>query len=153
MAVRHDNLDDLVQKACATFRQDDFTPRSVKNDTPIGCSKRLFPSTWSAKSGIQLVTPKQSDTSDRSLFDRARLAAFDRDGYKHDKALRRPLYYKSGYITCIKCNGLTFIDASALRSTLELKHHHRESLPSCVGCGETSGLRVGAHDFLSLIEG
>ncbi|CAN0456143.1 unnamed protein product, partial [Laminaria digitata] len=120
------------------------------------------PSTWSAESSIQLVPAKHSDTTDRSLYRRAHLASFDPDGYVHNRGLRRPLFYKSGHLTCTKCNGVTFIDASALRSILELKvlgtTERRvlvqpECLPPCVGCGETAGLRVGAHDFLSLIEG
>ena len=121
--------------------------------------KSAYPSTWSTASNIQLMAPKMSDTTDRTLFRRARLATFDTHGYRHQRGLRRPLFYKSGYLSCTTCNGLTFIDASALRTMLELRgvvdfgKIRPESLPPCVGCGETAGLRVGAHDFLSLIEG
>eukprot|EP00903_Cladosiphon_okamuranus_P009418 g8982.t1 len=85
------------------------------------------------------MAPKTSDTTDRSLFSRARLARFDAHGYTHQRGLRRPLFYKSGYLSCTKCNGLTFIDASALRTMLELRgvvdfgSIRPESLPPCVG--------------------
>lgn len=118
-----------------------------------------LPSSWTPGSSIQLVPPKESDTTDRSLFRRARKVHFDPAGYQHDRGLRRQIFYKSGYLSCTKCNAVTFIDAAALRTFLELKavlqfgHIRPESLPPCVGCGETAGLRVGAHDFLRLIEG
>ena len=159
MQVRDDIIEALIRKASATYRQAASASGSEINSISSRNSKRLFPSTWTVASSIQLVAPKQSDTSDRSLFVRARLATFDRDGYVRDKGLRRPLYYTSGFLTCSTCNGLSFIDASALRSLLELKAYGHfegvrpESLRPCAGCGETSGLRVGAHDFLGLIEG
>lgn len=158
MEVRGDLADTLVRRASAAYRQAAATPGKPLGGAAVP-SKRSVPSTWSIESDIQLVPPKQSDTSDRTLFGRARLAAFDPDGYARDRGLRRPLFYKSGYLTCSECNGVTFIDASALRSILELKvlvnfaSVRPENLPPCVGCGETSGLKVGAHDFLSLIEG
>lgn len=160
MQVREDIADVLVEEAAFALRYA-ATARSPPANIPGNTSKKYFPSTWSVGSSIQLVPAKNSDTTDRSLFRRARLASFDPDGYAQNRGLRRPLFYKSGHLTCTKCNGITFIDASALRSILELTVSgtsgrvlvQPECLPPCVGCGETAGLRVGAHDFLSLIEG
>ncbi|CAM9099663.1 unnamed protein product [Ectocarpus sp. 4 AP-2014] len=166
--VRDDLADALIQRASSTLRNaatananQDASPDGVAPMTTDGtrATKSSFPSTWSPGSSIQLMPPKLSDTTDRSLFRRARLAVFDPHGYRHQRGLRRPLFYKSGYLSCTKCNGMTFIDASALRTILELKSSvdfgkvRPENLPPCAGCGETAGLRVGAHDFLSLIEG
>eukprot|EP00904_Undaria_pinnatifida_P001558 jgi/Undpi1/11402/HiC_scaffold_30.g13699.m1 len=163
MQVRDDIADVLVEEASSALRHAATVPAKSPNtakDSAEKTSKSAFPSTWSAESSIQLVPAKHSDTTDRSLFRRAHLASFDPDGYLQERGLRRPLFYKSGHLTCTKCNGLTFIDASALRSILELRaletstgRIRPECLPPCVGCGETAGLRVGAHDFLSLIEG
>ncbi|CAM9943461.1 unnamed protein product [Ectocarpus sp. 6 AP-2014] len=166
--VRDDLADALIQTASSTLRNaatsnanQDASSDGVARTTTNGTSatKSSFPSTWSPSSSIQLMPPKLSDTTDRSLFRRARLAVFDPHGYRHQRGLRRPLFYKSGYLSCTQCNGMTFIDASALRTILELKSLvdfgkvRPENLPPCVGCGETAGLRVGAHDFLSLIQG
>ncbi|CAM9175691.1 unnamed protein product [Hapterophycus canaliculatus] len=163
--VRDGLADALIHMASSNLRlssaSEDNAPADwADHDATRGAfSKGPFPSTWSTESSIQLVPPKLSDTTDRSLFRRARLAAFDTHGYRNQKGLRRPLFYKSGYLSCAKCNGLTFIDASALRTILELNgivdasKVRPENLPPCIGCGETAGLRVGAHDFLSLIEG
>lgn len=161
MQVREDVADILVEEASFALRYAATARGSPPADMTGNLSNKYFPSTWSAESSIQLVPAKHSDTTDRSLFRRARLASFDPDGYTQDRGLRRPLFYKSGHLTCTKCNGVTFIDASALRSVLELKVLgisgrvlvKPECLPPCAGCGETAGLRVGAHDFLSLIEG
>lgn len=126
---------------------------------PVGATQARLPSTWCESSVIQLRSAKEIDTSDRTLFRRAGMAAFDPYGFQDNRGLQRPIFYKSGYLTCTRCNGLTFINAAALRSVLELKFllnledQQQESLPPCARCGETSGLRVGAHDFLSLIEG
>lgn len=133
-------------------------PRAMLDNSKTKKSSR-FPSSWSPGSVIQLVPPKQSDTTDRTLFRRARTVRFDPAGYEQDRGLRHRLFYKSGYLSCTECNGITFIDAAALRTILELKTVLKsedirpESLPPCAGCGETRGLRVGAHDFLHLIEG
>lgn len=159
LQVRDDLVEALVQKASSTSRQAVGKHAGDTVNATAHAPKSSLPSTWSAESSIQLVPPKESDTTDRTLFRRARLAAFDPDGYGLHRGLRRPLFYKSGYLTCAKCNDVTFIDAAALRTILELKAHVNfesippENLPFCVGCGETSGLKVGAHDFLSLIEG
>lgn len=164
--VRDDLADALIQTASSTLRNAATSHANASADgvAPMitngtSATKSSFPSIWSPGSSIQLMPPKLSDTTDRSLFRRARLAVFDPHGYRHQRGLRRPLFYKSGYLSCTKCNGMTFIDASALRTILELKtlvdfgKVRPENLPPCVGCGETAGLRVGAHDFLSLIEG
>lgn len=165
--VRDDLADALIQTASSTLRnaatsnanQDASSDGVAPMTNGTSATRSSFPSTWSPGSSIQLMQPKLSDTTDRSLFRRARLAVFDPYGYRHQRGLRRPLFYKSGYLSCTKCNGMTFIDASALRTILELKSLvdfgkvRPENLPPCVGCGETAGLRVGAHDFLSLIEG
>ncbi|CAM9837831.1 unnamed protein product [Ectocarpus sp. 12 AP-2014] len=165
--VRDDLADALIQTASSTLRnaatsnenQDASSDGVAPMTNFTSATRSSFPSTWSPGSSIQLMPPKLSDTTDRSLFRRARLAVFDPHGYRHQRGLRRPLFYKSGYLSCTKCNGLTFIDASALRTILELKSLgdfgkvRPENLPPCVGCGQTAGLRVGAHDFLSLIEG
>lgn len=167
--VQGDVADALIQRACLTLRHAatsksrgcaDRTVRMATGTSSTTTPKKsAYPSTWSTGSNIQLMAPKMSDTTDRSLFRRALLARFDTHGYTHQRGLRRPLFYKSGYLSCTKCNGLTFIDAAALRTILELRgvvdfgNIRPESLPACVGCGETAGLRVGAHDFLSLIEG
>lgn len=158
--VRDDLADALIQRACSTLRHAaaSKSKESADGRARTGASKK-YPSTWSTASNIQLTMPHLSDTTDRSLFRRARLASFDTQGYRRQRGLRRPLFYKSGYLSCTKCNGVTFIDASALRTILELRgvvdlgKVRTEDLPPCVGCGETAGLRVGAHDFLSLIEG
>lgn len=165
--VQDDLADTLIQRAssvlrhAATSKSNAPADRTVRVNTGSASTseKSPFPSTWSTGNKIQLILPKLSDTTDRSLFKRSRLARFDTHGYRHERGLRRPLFYKSGYLSCTKCNDVTFIDASALRSILELRgvvdsgNIRPESLPPCVGCGETAGLRVGAHDFLSLIEG
>lgn len=159
MQVPDGLADVLVRKAAGSLHSASATAQhclSAGTNTTIPTN---MPSTWSAHSSIQLVPPKQSDTTDRSLFSRARFAAFDPDGYRKDRGLRRQLFYRSGYLSCVKCNGVTFIDAAALRTILELKalvdfgSVRPENLPPCIGCGETSGLRIGAHDFLSLLEG
>ncbi|CAM9383604.1 unnamed protein product, partial [Scytosiphon promiscuus] len=164
--VRDDLADALIHEVSSTLRhasasEDKAAPGWAAHTPETGAPslKGHFPSTWSTGSNIQLMPPKLSDTTDRSLFRRARLAAFDAHGYRHRRGLQRPLFYKSGYLSCTKCNGLTFIDASALRTVLELNgvvdvgKARPESLPPCAGCCETSGLKVGAHDFLILIEG
>lgn len=133
-------------------------PRAILSTSKPKSSSR-FPSSWSPGSIIQLVPPKQSDTTDRTLFRRARTVRFDPAGYEQERGLRHRLFYKSGYLSCTECNDITFIDAAALRTILELEavleseDLRPESLPPCSGCGETRGLRVGAHDFLQLIEG
>ncbi|CAM9182335.1 unnamed protein product, partial [Choristocarpus tenellus] len=117
------------------------------------------PSSWSVESSIQIVPPKLIDTTDRSLYKKSGQFGFDPDGYRKDKGLRRSLFYKSGYLSCTKCNGVTFIDSAALRVALDLKalfssdFFPQQSLPPCAMCGETGGLRVGAQDFLHLIQG
>lgn len=166
--VRDDLADALIQRASSVLRHAATSKSNAAADRTVHVSttgsaktsrNSSFPSTWSAGNKIQLMLPRLSDTTDRSLFRRSRLARFDTHGYRHERGLRRPLFYKSGYLSCTKCNGVTFIDASALRSILELRgvvdfgDLRPENLPPCVGCGETAGLRVGAHDFLSLIEG
>ncbi len=163
--VRDDLADALIQRACSTLRHaaasksKDAADGKAHTASGYTSASKKFPSTWSAGSNIQLMMPKSSDTTDRSLFRRARLALFDTHGYRRQRGLRRPLFYKSGYLSCTNCNGITFIDASALRTILELRgvvdlgKVRPEDLPPCVGCGETAGLRVGAHDFLWLIEG
>lgn len=163
--VRDDLADALIQRACSTLRHAAASKSTEAADgeglmaSGSTSASKKYPSTWSTGNNIQLMTPKSSDTTDRSLFRRARLALFDTDGYRRQRGLRRPLFYKSGYLSCTKCNGVTFIDASALRTILELRgvvdlgKVRPEDLPPCIGCGETAGLRVGAHDFLWLIEG
>lgn len=151
MLVPDQVLDNLVREASS---QDHSTRTAHQSQ-----ARSRFPSSWSPESLIQLLPPKQSDTTDRTLFRRARKVRFDPDGYEQDRGLRRQIFYKSGYLSCITCNGVTFIDAAALRTIIELKAVIKsrdirpESLPPCAVCGETKGLRVGAHDFLRLIEG
>lgn len=159
MEVRDDLVNILFQKALWSCREAAVPPCDRETAEKTRISRKALPSTWSINSTVQLMPPKQSDSTDRTLFRRSYRAGFDPDGYRHHRGLRRPLFYKSGYLTCAKCNGVTFIDASALRTVLELKAKvdfgciPPENLPSCVGCKETLGLRVGAHDFLRFIEG
>lgn len=159
LVVPNEVLENLVRQASS---QDPINSAWTAQQSPppaTVASKSRFPSSWSPGSSIQLLPPKQSDFTDRTLFRRARKVRFDPEGYEQDRGLRRQIFYKSGYLSCIKCNGVTFIDAAALRSVLELKAVIKsgdirpESLPPCVVCGETGGLRIGAHDFLRLIEG
>lgn len=143
----------------ALVREASCLEQIPKKSTTGRVADARLPLTWCAESNIQLMPSKDSDTTDRTLFRRAARACFDLDGFENDYGLQRPLFYKSGYLTCTKCNDLTFIDAAALRTILELsllvdlRNVTQETLPSCVRCRETGGLRVGAHDFLGLIEG
>lgn len=158
MQIPDEYVNALVQRACSTYRRAIAT-NGRETSEAMEISMGFLPSTWSVESNIQLMPPKKSDASDRSLFRRARVAIFDPDGYEYHRGLRRPLFYRSGYLSCAICNGVTFIDASALQTILKLKalvnfeSIRPENLPPCAGCGETAGLRVGAHNFLSLIEG
>ncbi|CAM9237414.1 unnamed protein product [Discosporangium mesarthrocarpum] len=117
------------------------------------------PASWSKGSSIHMLPPKLTDTTDRSLFKRSRFRGFDPLGYVNNEGLRRSIFYKSGYLSCMKCNGITFVDGTALRTALQLKGVlsadliPEESLPPCALCGETRGLRVGAQDFTHLIQG
>ena len=76
---------------------------------------------------MNLIKPRLADTSDTSLRDSAKSGKiegmqFDRAGFSADPngGLHRDLFYVSPYLTCGECNGLVYIDASALRSRLAL---------------------------------
>ncbi|CAM9411775.1 unnamed protein product [Chrysoparadoxa australica] len=115
-----------------------------------------MPRSWTKDKPIQMLPPSMTDTSDRTLFQRA-CGAFDSLGYAQEEGLEKALFYKSPYLTCARCNAISFVDASALRSSLELRTLlnpdtlPREVMPPCAGCGQTGSLRVGACDFTALL--
>jgi hypothetical protein len=88
---------------------------------------------------------------------RARPAGFDPDGYLQEDPLRRDIFYISPFLSCRKCNAITCVDASILRSALRLGRfidlRTLEALPPCGGCQATGSLSVGAESFLHLIAG
>ena len=93
--------------------------------------------------------------------------------------LPQDTFYVSPYLTCEECNGLVYIDASALRSRLGLTQLVNEAhpsldededgqiieepahgiklpmepLPPCPGCGRTNTFRIGASDLTMLLAG
>jgi len=76
---------------------------------------------------------KFADTTDTSLRDASKTGKvldmkFDSSTFSQDPlgGLRKDLYYISPYLTCEECNGLVYIDASALRSRIALKKFEEE---------------------------
>ena len=83
-----------------------------------------------------------------------------------DAGLRKDTFYTSPYLTCEECNGLVYVDASALRNRIDLKQFEEdwetgernegivlppEPLPPCPGCGRTNTFRIGAEDLTLLL--
>ena len=128
----------------------------------------------------------RSNTTDTSLQKRANDGTignmkFDQSVYSADptSALQKDLFYISPYLTCEECNGIVYIDASKLRSRLNLNQFERvppppkepgmesdeeeeedphkqmvipsEPLPPCPGCHRTNTFRIGATDLTMLL--
>jgi hypothetical protein len=66
-------------------------------------------------------------------------------------------WYCSPYLTCTECNGVSFIDALAVKQALVRDAGALETcldlemLPGCCGCGRTHTFVVGALDLSLLI--
>ncbi|CAM9570941.1 unnamed protein product [Phaeothamnion confervicola] len=126
--------------------------RSKHTSSDNARGRKVLPDSWAPENALQLVPPKESDTTDTSLRRRAVGARFDPDEAESGRALRKPLFYTSPYLTCSKCNGVAFVDALRLRSSLRLQGVldpealPDEPLPSCPDCGETRWLSIGVDD-------
>jgi hypothetical protein len=132
---------------------------------------RQLPPSYTATSDMPLVPPRRVDASDHTLRDRAQNGSilglsFDNQGFQEDSlgGLTKDTFYVSPYLTCEECNGIVYIDATALRSRLGLSHLENteqgegiklpmEPLPPCPGCARTNTFRIGADDLTRLLAG
>mmetsp|Transcript_1781 Transcript_1781/g.2418 ORF Transcript_1781/g.2418 Transcript_1781/m.2418 type:complete len:598 (-) Transcript_1781:48-1841(-) len=139
----------------------------------------FLPSTYNSHSLLQLRQPLETDTTDRTLVWHAKDHGFDPEGYMEDRqfskaspsvstqlppatetqdALRKSVFYTSPFLTCMECNSLLFVDASMLRSGLNLRGQiddnllPNEALPACHTCGSTAAFMVGAEDLTDVIQ-
>lgn len=97
-----------------------------------------LPSSYAAESPMQLAPPHLTDTSDRSLA-----RTWERLTGRPSEALK--YYYVTPYLTCVKCNGLVFVDIAKMVGA------GTEELGRCPGCGSSVDYRLGAWDLLDEI--
>jgi len=117
-----------------------------------------LPSSYDVHNPVQLLPERAFDTSNRSTVVGAQRNAFDPDGFRSGRPLKKTIFYLDPFVTCAWCNMVTFVDVMAIRRSLAMGDEVRksldlalETLPPCRKCGKAEFLEVGSHDFSELI--
>eukprot|EP01038_Epipyxis_sp_PR26KG_P007451 gene7451-10157_t len=90
----------------------------LEYDGSISMRQNLAAATYDINNAVQLHPGKTIDTTNRTIFNKAKMHQFDPEGFRNHQPLQRDIFHTDPYITCSNCNALLFVDVSLIKRML-----------------------------------